>query len=91
MARGRSLTSTLFDVSLISAAMATSARLVEVPSSLCAEPDGAVMVALDLNLDLVIGHHATKIGTRWTLSRRIRFELLDLLLEGNQRRAGLLS
>ncbi|MCA1673388.1 MAG: hypothetical protein LC799_14710 [Actinobacteria bacterium] len=33
-----------------------------------------------------IGHHHTKIGTRWTISPRARFELLDLLLEENHRR-----
>jgi len=56
-----------------------------------AEIDAAVMDAYGWNLDLEIGHHPTKIGTRWTVSPRARFELLDLLLEENHRRAGLLS
>jgi hypothetical protein len=55
-----------------------------------AEIDAAVMAAYGWDLDLEIGHHPTKIGTRWTVSRRARFELLDLLLEENHRRAGLL-
>ena len=55
-----------------------------------AEIDDAVMAAYGWDLDLEIGHHPTKIGTRWTVSRRARFELLDLLLEENHRRAGLL-
>lgn len=38
------------------------------------------------DLDPEIGHHQTTIGTRWTLSPTARFELLDLLLEENQRR-----
>ncbi len=53
-----------------------------------AEIDAAVMDAYGWDLDLEIGHHPTKIGTRWTVSRRARFELLDLLLEENHRRAG---
>ena len=52
------------------------------------EIDHAVMDAYGWDLDLEIGHHATKIGTRWTASPRARFELLDLLLEENHRRAG---
>ncbi len=56
-----------------------------------AEIDAAVMAAYGWDLDLEIGHHPTKIGTRWTVSPRARFELLDLLLEENHRRAGLLS
>jgi hypothetical protein len=55
------------------------------------EIDAAVMAAYGWDLDLEIGHHPTKIGTRWTVSRRARFELLDLLLEENHRRAGVLS
>ncbi len=54
-----------------------------------AEIDQAVMDAYGWDLDLEIGHHPTKIGTRWTVSPRARFELLDLLLEENHRRAGL--
>ncbi len=50
--------------------------------------DSAVMDAYGWDLDLEIGHHPTKIGTRWTASPRARFELLDLLLEENHRRAG---
>lgn len=50
--------------------------------------DRAVMDAYGWDLDLEIGHHPTKIGTRWTASPRARFELLDLLLEENHRRAG---
>jgi len=52
------------------------------------EIDAAVMAAYGWDLDLEIGHHPTKIGIRWTVSRRARFELLDLLLEENHRRAG---
>ncbi len=52
------------------------------------EIDAAVMDAYGWDLDLQIGHHPTKIGTRWTVSRLARFELLDLLLEENHRRAG---
>jgi len=54
-----------------------------------AEIDQAVMDAYGWDLHLEIGHHPTKIGTRWTVSPRARFELLDLLLEENHRRAGL--
>lgn len=50
--------------------------------------DGAVLAAYGWSdLDPQIGHHATKIGLRWTVSREARFELLDRLLEENQRRA----
>jgi hypothetical protein len=38
------------------------------------------------NLDPEIGHHITTLGTRWTFSPAARFELLDLLLQENQRR-----
>jgi hypothetical protein len=38
------------------------------------------------DLDLKIGHHPTKIGIRWTVSKEARFELLDRLLEENHRR-----
>ncbi|HEY5857374.1 MAG TPA: DNA methyltransferase [Aldersonia sp.] len=38
------------------------------------------------DLDPEIGHHRTSIGTRWTFSPAARFELLDRLLEENQRR-----
>jgi hypothetical protein len=41
----------------------------------------------DLKLD--IGHHPTKIGTRWTVSPDARFEILDRLLVENHRRAAL--
>ncbi len=51
--------------------------------------DRAVMDAYGWDLDLEIGHHPTKIGTRWTVSPQARFELLDLLLEENHRRAAL--
>jgi hypothetical protein len=41
------------------------------------------------DLDPQVGHHATKIGTRWTVSPRARFELLDrLLVENHVRAAG---
>lgn len=53
-----------------------------------ADIDHAVMDAYGWDLDLEIGHHRTKIGVRWTVSPRARFELLDLLLEENHRRAG---
>jgi hypothetical protein len=39
-------------------------------------------------IDPKIGHHPTKIGTRWTVSPPARFELLDRLLVENHRRAG---
>jgi hypothetical protein len=51
------------------------------------EIDEAAMRAYgwsDLNLN--IGHHPTKIGIRWTISKKARFELLDRLLEENYRR-----
>jgi hypothetical protein len=41
------------------------------------------------DLDLKIGHHPTKIGIRWTVSKEARFELLDRLLEENHRRFAL--
>jgi hypothetical protein len=53
------------------------------------EIDHAVLTAYGWDLDPEIGHHPTKIGTRWTVSKRARFELLDLLLEENHRRAAL--
>jgi hypothetical protein len=49
--------------------------------------DKAVMGAYGWDdLDLKIGHHPTKIGIRWTVSKEARFELLDRLLEENHRR-----
>jgi hypothetical protein len=39
------------------------------------------------DLDPEVGHHQTKIGMRWTVSPRVRFELLDRLLVENHRRA----
>ncbi|MQA16996.1 MAG: hypothetical protein GEV09_23550 [Pseudonocardiaceae bacterium] len=48
--------------------------------------DHAVLDAYGWALDPEIGHHPTKIGTRWTLSPQARFELLDLLLEENHLR-----
>lgn len=49
--------------------------------------DEAVMRAYGWDdLDLKIGHHPTKIGIRWTVSKEARFELLDRLLEENHRR-----
>lgn len=49
--------------------------------------DEAVMRAYGWgDLDLKIGHHQTKIGIRWTVSKEARFELLDRLLEENLRR-----
>ncbi|MFG2119704.1 Eco57I restriction-modification methylase domain-containing protein [Streptomyces sp. NPDC048710] len=55
-----------------------------------AEIDAAVLEAYGWSdLDLEIGHHPTKIGTRWTVSKEARFELLDRLLEENHRRAAL--
>ena len=41
------------------------------------------------DLDLGVGHHPTKIGTRWTVSPDARFEILDRLLVENHRRAAL--
>ena len=52
------------------------------------EIDESVIAAYGWDLDLEIGHRPTKIGIRWTVSPRARFELLDLLLEENHRRAG---
>jgi predicted TIM-barrel fold metal-dependent hydrolase len=43
--------------------------------------DYAVLEAYGWDLDPQIGHHRTKIGTRWTVSPEARFELLDLLLD----------
>jgi hypothetical protein len=40
------------------------------------------------DLDPNLGHYPTKIGIRWTVSPRARFELLDRLLVENHRRAG---
>jgi hypothetical protein len=52
--------------------------------------DEAVMRAYGwADLDLKIGHHPTKIGIRWTVSKEARFELLDRLLEENHRRYAL--
>ena len=52
--------------------------------------DEAVMRAYEWDdLDLKIGHHPTKIGIRWTVSKEARFELLDRLLEENHRRYAL--
>ena len=49
--------------------------------------DEAVMRAYGWeDLELKIGHHPTKIGIRWTVGKEARFELLDRLLEENQRR-----
>ena len=39
------------------------------------------------DLDPEVGHHCTKIGVRWTVSPKARFELLDRLLVENHRRA----
>jgi hypothetical protein len=52
--------------------------------------DEAVMRAYGWeNLDLKIGHHPTKIGIRWTVSKEARFELLDRLLQLNHDRYAL--
>jgi len=52
--------------------------------------DEAVMRAYGWDdLDLKIGHHPTKIGVRWTVSKEARFELLDRLLGENHRRYAL--
>ncbi len=52
--------------------------------------DEAVMHAYGWDeLDLKIGHHPTKIGIRWTVSKEARFELLDRMLEENHRRYAL--
>lgn len=49
--------------------------------------DRAVLEAYSWSdLDLDIGHHSTKIGIRWTVSRDARFELLDRLLAENHHR-----
>jgi hypothetical protein len=51
--------------------------------------DVAVLAAYGWgDLDPEVGHHWTKIGVRWTISPRARFELLDRLLVENHRRAG---
>lgn len=39
-----------------------------------------------VDLDPQIGHHRTTVGTRWTFAPAVRFEVLDRLLEENQRR-----
>jgi hypothetical protein len=53
-----------------------------------AQIDEAMLAAYGwTELDLEIGHHPTKIGNRWTVSPRARFELLDRLLIENHRRA----
>ena len=60
---------------------------VEALRDLHREIDYAVLRAYEWdNLDPQIGHHPTKIGTRWTMSSEARFELLDRLLEENHRR-----
>ncbi|MHB1624613.1 MAG: Eco57I restriction-modification methylase domain-containing protein [Candidatus Dormibacteria bacterium] len=52
------------------------------------EIDRAVLAAYGWDdLDPQIGHHRTKIGTRWTVSHQARFQLLDRLLVENHRRA----
>ncbi len=38
------------------------------------------------DLDPEVGHHKTKLGTRWTVSPAVRFEILDRLLAENHRR-----
>ncbi len=49
--------------------------------------DDAVLAAYGWDdLDPQLGHHPTKIGTRWTVSPAARFELLDRLLGENHRR-----
>lgn len=50
------------------------------------EIDRAVFDAYGWGLDPQVGHHRTKIGTRWTVSPEVRFEILDRLLAENQRR-----
>lgn len=58
--------------------------------ALHAEIDAATLAAYGWSdLDPEIGHHPTKIGLRWTLSRAARLEVLDRLLLENHRRAGL--
>lgn len=53
------------------------------------EIDLAVLAAYGWSsFDPEIGHHPTKIGTRWTFSASARFEVLDRLLVENHRRAG---
>jgi hypothetical protein len=50
--------------------------------------DEAVLAAYGWkDLDLEVGHHRTKIGMRWTVSPKARFELLDRLLFENHHRA----
>lgn len=57
-----------------------------------AEIDYAVLDAYGWSdLDPEIGHHKTKIGTRWTVSPAARFELLDRLLAENHARHALES
>jgi len=53
-----------------------------------AEIDVATLAAYGWSdLDPQVGHHPTKIGTRWTVSPTARFELLDRLLVENHARA----
>jgi hypothetical protein len=52
--------------------------------------DHAVLAAYGWSdLDPEVGHHPTKIGTRWTVSPEARFALLDRLLAENHRRYSL--
>jgi hypothetical protein len=52
--------------------------------------DQAVLAAYGWSdLDPGVGHHPTKIGTRWTVSPEARFALLDRLLAENHRRYSL--
>jgi len=59
-------------------------RLREIHESI----DRAVLAAYGWDdIDPEMGHHATKIGVRWTVSRKARYEILDRLLAENHRRA----
>jgi hypothetical protein len=52
------------------------------------EIDRAVLGAYGWNdIDPEMGHHPTKIGIRWTVSPKARYEILDRLLTENHRRA----
>jgi hypothetical protein len=61
---------------------------VQVLRDIHADIDHAVLRAYGWDdIDPKIWFHPTKIGTRWTVSKEARFELLDRLLEENHRRA----
>ena len=84
LGRGLGLTSLYNQVHDPSVSDPTVVRLRELHQQI----DLAVLAAYGWHdLDPEIGHHRTKIGVRWTVSPRARFELLDRLLVENHRRS----